>query len=430
MPVAVTLLPLLPLSVAAHARSFEALRGRITVAEVDDLALLRFLVAHSFVVSNAAKAIEEMMEWRRARVPVIGTLMNVKAEQVELLRLACSTGTIICPGRCADGRSLVVLDNSASASLKDKNFDSQVKLAAFCLDFALRHARPPADSLVLLCKLNQFSANNQPSLMETREMVMVLTRYFPTAIGQAVLYRPPLIFSLLFNAIRPLIPSSIAETVVMISGGVDDGSANDIRMRGVIGSDWKRLTGCEQPVLVRGCTPGFDPEKYWATILDQEARLAEGGELPPAETLGLVGVDLPTPTQAEVMRAAHPSATAPSILSSILNEAANLAAVVEPFPLIRNFRRCLPHASSDENRSELHPRARSNTMEPPATAALVSDETCVPHEQQLLQQKPPPPPPQQQQLTSYERMLWIAEAVATSVMVVLLAMFLYLLIRH
>jgi len=38
-------------------------------------------------------------------------------------------------------------------------------------------------------------------------------------------------------------------------------------MKIIIGEDWKKLTGACQPVLVPGCSPGFNHDEYWPELL-------------------------------------------------------------------------------------------------------------------------------------------------------------------
>ena len=55
--------------------------------------------------------------------------------------------------------------------------------------------------------------------------------------------------------------------MVFISGDVSDGSPNDVTMRMIIGDNWKKLTGAEQQVYKKKCSPGFQFDTYWASII-------------------------------------------------------------------------------------------------------------------------------------------------------------------
>ena len=159
----------------AHAAVRESvLRTMQTPLDGANMALLendqfcsRFLAEYK-ELSTASRAISDALTWRAARRP-IGPICCALPEEIELLRRACRTGAVTCPGLDRRGRAIVVLDNSVAPPGED--FDAQVKQVAFVLEFALRHMRPPHDRIVLVCKLGSFSSGNSPSLSETREMV-------------------------------------------------------------------------------------------------------------------------------------------------------------------------------------------------------------------------------------------------------------------
>ena len=64
------------------------------------------------------------------------------------------------------------------------------------------------------------------------------------------------------------IDEKTANKVIFISGDVSDGSANDIKLTQIMGSDWKIKTGAEQTQLPN-CSPGYDHTVYWPTVVDR-----------------------------------------------------------------------------------------------------------------------------------------------------------------
>jgi hypothetical protein len=50
---------------------------------------------------------------------------------------------------------------------------------------------------------------------------------------------------------------------------VSDGSPNDLKLRSIIGDNWKVMCGAEQPVLEPKCTPGFRHSQYWPMAMDR-----------------------------------------------------------------------------------------------------------------------------------------------------------------
>lgn len=60
-----------------------------------------------------------------------------------------------------------------------------------------------------------------------------------------------------------------------VTGDVSDGSENDVALRQLIGDDWKRLTGAEQPVVALGSTPGYNHDEEWGAVAEEDrARVA------------------------------------------------------------------------------------------------------------------------------------------------------------
>jgi hypothetical protein len=55
--------------------------------------------------------------------------------------------------------------------------------------------------------------------------------------------------------------------MIFIRGDVSDGSDNDRLLQSIIGSDWKILTGADQPIHSPGASPGYNHGEYWPEIL-------------------------------------------------------------------------------------------------------------------------------------------------------------------
>ena len=145
----------------------------------------RFLVSASWQPDAAAPKVVDTLRWRAFRKP-IAPLKAAPAEHLALLRAACATGTIACPGVDRHGRGLICIDNSAAPV---GPFDGQVRLLAFTIEFALRQCVAPCNKICFLFKLSSFSTQNQPAISESLEAVRVLIQYYPQLIGSAVLYQ-------------------------------------------------------------------------------------------------------------------------------------------------------------------------------------------------------------------------------------------------
>jgi len=74
---------------------------------------------------------------------------------------------------------------------------------------------------------------------------------------------------MVFDSLRFLIDEKTVKKLVFVSGDVSEGSENDLRMRALIGDNWKMLTGADQPVLKSGSSPGFDHGVYWPLTMQR-----------------------------------------------------------------------------------------------------------------------------------------------------------------
>jgi hypothetical protein len=63
-------------------------------------------------------------------------------------------------------------------------------------------------------------------------------------------------------------PKTVSK-ILFINGDVSDGSENDLKLREIIGDDWKIKTGAEQPVYSRGCSPGYKHDVHWPIVMER-----------------------------------------------------------------------------------------------------------------------------------------------------------------
>ena len=66
-------------------------------------------------------------------------------------------------------------------------------------------------------------------------------------------------------------PKTVSK-VIFINGDVSEGSENDLKLKTIIGDNWKYLTGACQPVLAAGCSPGYNHEIYWPSVVEKATR--------------------------------------------------------------------------------------------------------------------------------------------------------------
>jgi hypothetical protein len=232
---------------------------------ITDETLMRFLIARKFDCSAALTLISEALKWRELRQP---SRLLADPDSTAKMSIEAETGKIYFPGSDRWGRPVLVLNNQVqnTACVED-----QMKYLAWSLELAVRCMPPAVDKYCIFIHLDTFSFFNMPPFQSTRETLQMLCDCFPERLGHCIIYLPPTIFYTFFSTIKMFIDPKTVSKLVFILGDVSDGSDNDVKMKDLVGDDWRVLTGAGQPVLRAGCSPGFDFSEYWPTI---EARLA------------------------------------------------------------------------------------------------------------------------------------------------------------
>ena len=86
-----------------------------------------------------------------------------------------------------------------------------------------------------------------------------------------------------YHTIKSLIDKRTRKKIVFIHGDVSDGSKNDAKMRYLIGPDWKKITGAEQPTVEKLVfsekygkeipqSVGYDHDVYWKELIEREVQ--------------------------------------------------------------------------------------------------------------------------------------------------------------
>lgn len=73
----------------------------------------------------------------------------------------------------------------------------------------------------------------------TRETIQIVTSCYPETMGHCVIYLPPFVFSAFFDSVKRFIDPKSASKIIVISGDVGPGSANDQLLTDLIGHDWR-----------------------------------------------------------------------------------------------------------------------------------------------------------------------------------------------
>jgi hypothetical protein len=227
------------------------------------------LIARNFNLAAAIKLISEALEWREKRQPDTIEPDHVLSHESE-------TGKIYWAGFDKWDRSVLVFDSSVQNT---KNADSQMRFLAWNLEFAFRVMKPCVDKYLVFMHMGTvekatFSIFNSPSLAVTRETIKILCNCYPERLGHCIIYQPPAYFKIVFNSVKFLVDKKTVSKMIFISGDVSSGTENDTLMQNLVGSNWKELSGAEQPVVQQGCSPGFNHATYWKNILRIHADLS------------------------------------------------------------------------------------------------------------------------------------------------------------
>lgn len=231
----------------------------------NELQLQRFLIARNYNIEAAYKLITDALTWREKRKP--HEILANMDEWNEKLSKENETGKIYCPGMDRWGRSIVVFHNEVQNT---KSSEDHMNFLAWNLEFASSLLNESiSDKYIIFCNVMDFSVWSAPSFSETLETIQMLTTCFPERLGHFICYQPPLYFKTVFRTVRSFLDQRTVNKIVFLSGSTEDGGENDILMKGIIGDDWKKLCGVDQPVLVAKSSPGFDHAVYWPTVLER-----------------------------------------------------------------------------------------------------------------------------------------------------------------
>ena len=182
----------------------------------------------------------------------------------EMIAREAATGKIYFAGYDQWKRPVIIFDNTVQNS---NSHDAHVVFLAWNLEFGTRLMSPCVDKYVILINLKKFSLLNNPTLQTTKETIKMLCDCYPERLGHLICYQPPWVFKGVFDAVKIFIDPKTVSKVVFLVGDDADGTVNDATMRSIIGDNWRTLTGVGQPVLVPGCSPGFDFQLYWKDII-------------------------------------------------------------------------------------------------------------------------------------------------------------------
>lgn len=231
----------------------------------DDCCLLRFLIARSCDISKSYEMINGAIKWRIERKP--NHIDVVKdSNWKEKMHHENKTGKIYIPGQDKWGRPIVIFDNSVQNTTDS---EGQLNFLAWNLETAISFMPKQIDKYVVFMHLENFSLFNCPSMKTTRETIFMLCQSFPERLGHCICYMSPAVFFYVYETVKFLIDKRTREKIIFLTGDMSDGSPNDIKMKTVLGDNWKVITGAMQPIINKGHSPGFNYETYWLTHMNK-----------------------------------------------------------------------------------------------------------------------------------------------------------------
>lgn len=223
----------------------------------------------------------ETLSWRLSYKPD-----SIRASEVES---ECVTGKIrVLPELDRHHRPIIVMDSSRENT---KGHDSQLRHLVWQLVRAERkmnqpipagtvsadgttssvvHIPPPVEKYCLFVNMERHSIWNSPPLKTSLETLKTLTDRFPEHLGHAIVFKPGMLFAGLWAACKPIMDQKTVRKVIFIRGDVSDGSKNDLKLKEVIGDNWRAL--CDRQKA------DYDHAAFWPQVLADEAAYNQAHE--------------------------------------------------------------------------------------------------------------------------------------------------------
>jgi hypothetical protein len=229
-----------------------------------DAQLNRFCIARNNNFAKTREMILSALKWRKTRIPVDG-VESLPGWEARMSKEG-ETGKIYIPGFDKYDRPVLVFDNTVQNTSVP---DDQLAFLAWYLEYACRIMPTGRDKYVVFMHLEAFSFFNCPPLMTIKETIFMVCNAFPERLGHCIAYRAPSIFKTVFNGVKSFIDPKTVSKVMFITGDVSIGSENDLKIKEIIGDNWRELCGAEQPTLKKGNTPGYDHDQHWPMTMQR-----------------------------------------------------------------------------------------------------------------------------------------------------------------
>ncbi|GMH98865.1 hypothetical protein TrST_g13147 [Triparma strigata] len=265
-------------------------------SEVDflsDACMSRFLTARNGNLKKSLKLLQRSWHWRSTRDIPLETMSPAFPSILMRLMNDGLTGKIHLPCYDRFGRPVVVFDNSVQNT---QNEADQMKFLSYCFDLACKamvlspsqssqkrlmpqissppSATPPTSPItkhVIFMRLDRFSILNNPPMSTTKMTLEALMNVYCERMGLVICYNCPQYFVMVYRLLSGLIDKKTKGKVVLVGQGTCKvGSANDRKLRDVLGENYRDILKLDLPYLGKGggakdangevyeVTPGYD----------------------------------------------------------------------------------------------------------------------------------------------------------------------------
>jgi hypothetical protein len=247
----------------------------------------RFLVARSGDVAKAAEIMQFSLDYRLRT-----NISNMTfVEDRELITREGCTGKIYMCGSDCHGRPIIVFDNSCQNT---KGRENQMKFLAFYFELAVKqmavfnaatsatssatsnatsnaatttstnpHRKQDISKWVIFMNMSRFSIFNNPPFKTTLETIDLMTKVYCERMGLVVVFNTPSFFFSLYKIVRPFLDEKTIQKVV-ITGPAGVGSDDDMKLRRLLGEDWRSLCNAETCYAPgQRISPGFKGDDMW-----------------------------------------------------------------------------------------------------------------------------------------------------------------------
>eukprot|EP00971_Amphidinium_carterae_P186092 3693901-Amphidinium_carterae.1 len=129
---------------------------------------------------------------------------------------------------------------------------------------------PPVERYAIFITLTDFTIFNNPSLAVVRETCAMVTSCFPECCGTIILHKAPRVFQAAFAAAKSFIDPHTMSKIHFIVGDDRPGTANDAKLQVLLGSNWRQLTGVQDPKESPSSSRGYVHRECWRRVLLEE----------------------------------------------------------------------------------------------------------------------------------------------------------------